>query len=375
MENNSPKIIDLYSGVGGLSLAAVKSKFNLIGAVEREARIINSHAINFPLSKHINADVSKLNGKTLSELTGLNKSELAGLIGGPPCQGFSTMGKRNLDDDRNKLFADFFRLVLETKPAFFLAENVPGILNQQYDEIRKRAIGIVENDYNVLAPIKINASDYGAATIRTRIFFIGVRKDIKGAEYLQEAILSFKSTKSIYVRDALKGLPVIISENWIDYSSSWQKIKKIKKSEYLLELNKLVEGLGDQESINRLIKKSEVSGCFGTRHSPEVAKRYSHLVPGQQDSVSKSIKLKQDGYCPTLRAGTDNTRGSYQAVRPIHPTEARVITPREAARLQGFPDWFQFHETKWHSFRQIGNSVCPIAAEKVLTAIKTTLNI
>ncbi|MFX7922723.1 DNA cytosine methyltransferase, partial [Acinetobacter baumannii] len=71
------------------------------------------------------------------------------------------------------------------------------------------------------------------------------------------------------------------------------------------------------------------------------------------------MKLDKLGFCPTLRAGTGPERGSYQAVRPIHPTSPRVITPREASRLQGFPDWFQFHPTKWHSFRQIGNSVSP----------------
>ena len=375
MANYAPKIIDLYSGVGGLSLGAIKSNFNLIGAVEREVRILNSHAKNFPFSKHINADISTLSGKMLSDLTGLKRSELAGLIGGPPCQGFSTIGKKNIDDVRNKLFSDFFRLVLELKPAFFLAENVPGILNKQYDEIRKGAIGIVENDYDVLSPIKINASEYGAATIRTRVFFIGVRRDIKGSNRIHETIFSQKTQNAIYVEDALNGLPVTISEDWIDYTSSWQKIEQINTNDYLRGINRIVEDLGDQESINRFLKNREVSGCFGTRHSQEVATRYSLLIPGQQDSISKSVKLKQDGFCPTLRAGTDNTRGSFQAVRPIHPTESRVITPREAARLQGFPDWFQFHETKWHSFRQIGNSVCPIAAEKVLAAIKTSLNI
>lgn len=140
-------------------------------------------------------------------------------------------------------------------------------------------------------------------------------------------------------------------------------------------MNVVITDIGDEKSIERLLKNNEVSGCFGTRHSEAIALRYQTLIPGQQDKISKSVKLREDGYCPTLRAGTDSSKGSYQAVRPIHPTQARVITPREAARLQGFPDWFQFHETKWHSFRQIGNSVCPIAAEKVLTAIKATLSI
>ncbi|MBS4036491.1 MAG: DNA cytosine methyltransferase, partial [Ignavibacterium sp.] len=121
-------------------------------------------------------------------------------------------------------------------------------------------------------------------------------------------------------------------------------------------------------------KKGLVSGCFGTRHSPKVYKRYKALRPGQIDAVSRSVRLKSKGLCPTLRAGTDSDKGSYQAVRPIHPTANRVITPREAARLQGFPDWFQFAPSKWHSFRQIGNSVSPILAEEIFKLIYTRLS-
>jgi DNA (cytosine-5)-methyltransferase 1 len=101
-----------------------------------------------------------------------------------------------------------------------------------------------------------------------------------------------------------------------------------------------------------------------------VAKRYANVKQGASDKISKSKKLDPTGFCPTLRAGTGKDKGSYQAVRPIHPTKNRVITPREAARLQGFPDWFVFHKTKWHSFRQIGNSVSPIVAERLLNVIR-----
>src|ERR1700754_2974670 len=104
---NTSSVIDLYSGVGGLSLGAVKANFNLVGAVEREKRIIDSHAKNFLTSKHICADVSTLDRKQLRNLSGLGNAELAGLIGGPPCQGFSTIGKRNILDERNSLFSDF----------------------------------------------------------------------------------------------------------------------------------------------------------------------------------------------------------------------------------------------------------------------------
>jgi DNA (cytosine-5)-methyltransferase 1 len=134
-------------------------------------------------------------------------------------------------------------------------------------------------------------------------------------------------------------------------------------------------GVGDLLAIERLKTEGKASGSLGTVHSKDVANRYSKIECGKSDSVSKSIRLDPNGFCPTIRAGTDRTRGSFQAVRPLHPTENRVITPREAARLQGFPDWFQFSPTKWHSFRQIGNSVSPILAEHILTVINNALSV
>src|SRR5262249_15802093 len=117
----------------------------------------------------------------------------------------------------------------------------------------------------------------------------------------------------------------------------------------------------------------EVSGFFGTKHTAEVIRRFSQVKPGTMDKISKFPRLEWDSLCPTLRAGTAPDRGSYQAARPIHPDRDRVITPREGARLQGFPDWFLFHPTKWHSFQQIGNSVSPLVAESVLEFVAAHL--
>lgn len=129
------------------------------------------------------------------------------------------------------------------------------------------------------------------------------------------------------------------------------------------------KGVGHATTLQKWTHKRITSGCIATHHEAETIKRFDKVEPGKTDKVSRGMRLDPDGLCPTLRAGTDSERGSYQAVRPIHPTEPRVITPREAARLQGFPDWFRFDKTKWHSFRQIGNSVSPILAENILSII------
>lgn len=369
-----PKIIDLFAGGGGLSLGAARAGFELSAAVEIDTFASSTHAKNFPACTHVDDSVATLTGDQLLLLAGLRRGELDGLIGGPPCQGFSTMGKQDENDHRNDLFGHFFRLVVETEPAFFLAENVPGILNSKYDAIRKRAFDQLGDRYIQLNPIEVKANLYGAPTTRTRIFFIGFnpkrfKKTLTTADFSpgEEVI-------ETVVKTALLGLPSDIDPNWQSAEQGWQKIGALEKGHFFDRISNAVpKGIGDPHSLERYLERGFVSGCMGTRHSEEVMKRYQALEYGATDKISKAIRLNPEGFCPTLRAGTAKDKGSYQAVRPIHYKKPRVITPREAARLQGFPDWFVFHDTKWHSFRQIGNSVSPIVSEYLLQTLYQSL--
>ena len=176
------------------------------------------------------------------------------------------------------------------------------------------------------------------------------------------------------MKDALQGLPSKIDPGWQTEEQSWRVVEGYGDSKYARTLHGHIPmGVGDESALQRLDACNKVSGFLGTRHTSSVAERYANTELGKHDCVSKSYRLDPNGFCPTLRAGTGPDQGSFQAVRPIHPTEARVITPREAARLQGFPDWFQFSPTKWHSFRQIGNSVSPILAEQIFVVIAKAL--
>jgi DNA (cytosine-5)-methyltransferase 1 len=112
-----------------------------------------------------------------------------------------------------------------------------------------------------------------------------------------------------------------------------------------------------------------------TLHTPAVLARFAATAPGGYEKIGRHPRLAADGQCPTLRAGTGVEKGSFQSVRPIHPTENRVITVREAARLQGFPDNHIFHPTVWHSFRMIGNSVSPIIAKAMFLAVANALGL
>ena len=363
------KIINLFSGAGGFSLGAKRAGFDIAGSIEIDPHAISVYKKNFPNTPLWEKDISAISATEVLQNFDLRVGEIDGIIGGPPCQGFSHMGHNDPEDPRNQLFIHFFQIVKDAVPKFFLAESVPGILSPKNSKFIKQVRSKLEDEYEILDPLKLVAKEFGAPTTRKRVFFFGYLKDqinsVKSTEF--EAT----NTKLVFVKDALKGLPEKINPLWLREEDGWRKIKKTIKGDFGSKLyDQIPHGVGDVEAIKRLQKKSEVSGCLGTRHSNKVLDRYSKIKQGATDHVSKSRRLNSDGFCPTLRAGTGSDKGSYQAVRPLHPKENRVITPREAARLQGFPDWFQFHPTKWHSFRQIGNSVSPILAEHILGVIK-----
>lgn len=273
------------------------------------------------------------------------------IIGGPPCQGFSSIGRGRLDDPRRELMKEFFRIVLETEPAFFLMENVVGLISgKNIGELHKH-LGSVEGLYDLEGPTVLDASDFGAATRRKRVFVLGCRKDC----HLSGAVLKDKEIERSSVADAIRDLSSLDPDGEEDGFDRWTYRNDLNISHYAKRLR---------------CGGTETTGHRKTPHKAEVTARFEKLPQGATDPVGRYPRLSWDGLCPTLRAGTGPDKGSYQAVRPIHPTEPRVITVREAARLQGFPDWFRFHPTVWHSFRMIGNSVSPVLAEALLRQLR-----
>ena len=119
-----PTVIDLFAGAGGLSLGAYRAGFDVRVAIEKDENAMASHAANFPNTTHIQQDIMTLSGEDILRLSNIANGNLIGIIGGPPCQGFSSIGQGNVHDIRNRLFIKFFELVDELKPVFFLAENL-----------------------------------------------------------------------------------------------------------------------------------------------------------------------------------------------------------------------------------------------------------
>lgn len=362
-------VIDLFCGCGGFSLGAELAGFRSLAAVDMDPTLQSAYRRNFPGARAIVADTRDIDISDWRQLLGRVRPDA--VVGGPPCQGFSRIGKHRQDDPRNTLIFDFCRHVDLLRPKFFLMENVEGLLDRDKTQILAAGLEPLTDRYTIVGPVVVNAAHFGAATNRRRVIVIGY--DAREVDPLSvDEIIPTEPGRIFTVRDAIADLPNPVGDAVDRGDFGWAKYpaKAVKHlSDYARRLRSgAPAGLGWREAIDRH-SRGYISGLVATRHSGDVARRYAVTAGGKTDHTTKSVRLEWDGQCPTLRAGTGSEKGAFQAVRPLHPGKSRVITVREAARLQGFPDWFVFHPTKWHSFRMIGNSVCPPLAQGLFTRL------
>jgi len=353
---NKPIAIDLFCGAGGQSLGFQRAGFDIVCAIDNDPINVAIHKKNFPKCNSIEADIGKLTGQKVRDLGKLsNDVEIDVLFGGPPCQGFSLIGKRNKRDPRNKLLRHFCRLVLELKPKYFVIENVPGLLSGTAKKTLQNALRGLSSEYSWKTPIEIlNAADYGVPQTRRRVFVLGFLKSAFSPAYP----LPTTPKERLTVRDAIRDLyPIGRSITSLKQDSI--RIKRGASSAY-------ARNLSDNDG--------PLSGCKRCGHSEEVVVRFRKTSQGETEQESRLRRLSLSRPSPTLRAGTGRSNGSFTAARPIHPTQPRCITVREAARIHSFPDWFQFHQTQWHGFRQVGNSVPPKLGESVALSIFKAIN-
>lgn len=366
-------IVDLFCGCGGFSLGAELAGFRSLVAVDVDPTLQSAYRKNFPQTKSVCGSVTDIDKSAWRQLIGSVRPDA--VIGGPPCQGFSRIGKRLKDDPRNSLIGHFYRHVEELRPKFFVMENVEGLLDSDNVDMLMSSMEKISKYYKVIDPIIVNASHFGAATKRRRVVVVGY--DPSEVDPIDvDSILPSVPIHLTTVKDAISDLPSPTAENGDRTDFGWAQYPELEcsLSDYARQLRAAPpEGLGWNEA-RAFHSIGILSGLFKTRHSEAVTQRYASIPGGKSDSVSKSFRLEWEGLCPTLRAGTGADKGAFQAVRPIHPGEGRVITVREAARLQGFPDWFVFHQAKWHSFRMIGNSVSPFVSRGIMEKIASRMH-
>jgi DNA (cytosine-5)-methyltransferase 1 len=381
-----PIAVDLFAGAGGMTLGFEQAGFDVLASVEIDPIHCAVHEYNFPFCSVLCKSVEDTTGKEIRDRSNIGNNEIDVVICGSPCQGFSLMGKRIFDDPRNSLVFHFHRLVLELEPKFFVMENVRGITIGEHKQILYTLIQEfktkgyqVEENYQIL-----NAANYGVPQARERLFLIGAREDMQLPKYPQPITKPANSHKSKAkhlanlpicptVWEAIGDLPEV--EQYTDLlTKDWIIANYDKPSNYAAILRKIIT-VADDYSYDRLFNSHLLSSSLRTKHSQTTIERFAATLPGEREPISRFHKLHPAGVCNTLRAGTDRYKGSFTSPRPIHPYTPRCITVREAARLHSYPDWFRFHITKWHGFRQVGNSVPPLLAKAVAAEIIRRLNI
>lgn len=369
MRNRRPIGIDLFAGAGGLSLGFEQAGFDVAAAVEIDPIHCATHEYNFPATTTICASVVDLSGEQIRQRANLGDAEIDVVFGGAPCQGFSMIGKRALDDPRNQLVFHYVRLVKELRPKYCVFENVRGLTLGKHAEFLAELIKALDDaDYEVLLPYRVlNAADFGVPQDRKRLFLIAARRGEKLPNYPAPQ----SATPTVW--DAIGDLPnanafesLIVGDS---VNVEWETSSAYARRLRCLDVDP------NNFGYTRKFEIGVLTSSLRTEHTELSQQRFRATEHGKTEPVSRFKKLAPNGLCNTLRAGTDSARGAFTSARPIHPCEPRVITVREAARLHSYPDWFRFHSTKWHGFRQIGNSVPPLLGQAVASEIIRALGV
>jgi len=337
MNSQKPKVIDLFSGAGGFSTGFMQAGFNPIFAIDNWIDAEKTYTYNHPNSTFIRKDIREIRPLKILSNLGINRNEIDVIVGGPPCQGFSLAGKRNLGDPRNQLFKEFIKTINVVQPKILVMENVKGLLSMK-TPANENVIDIVEQEfndigYNVTYKI-LNAAEYGVPQKRQRVIFIANSLGLENGTLFpkkthgpdSKSKKSFVTVKSTIMDIAKKTDP---QDKW--NHKPMQHSEKVKKRFELMPKNS--DLAFDQSFLPKGLRRTAFA------HN---CKR----LPLDEPSV-------------TL------VPGHYAF--PVHPTLPRTITVREAARLQTFPDNFIFFGKRDNQALLAGNAV-PVKLAKAIAA-------
>lgn len=310
---------DLFSGAGGISVGAKNAGFNKLFSIEIDPDASNTIRNNFPESYHFEKPIQEVSENDLDRI--LNKKSINVIFGGPPCQGFSVAGLRNPSDPRNKLFKEYVRIVKHLQPEFVVLENVPGILTMENGKVYKEIIKqFSDAGYPNMTVRILEAATFGVPQLRTRAIFVANRLGLVNPY-----------PKEIY--------------NKSNYTTIESAIEDLKTA-----------------------KRSHINNHEWTRHSKEMEKRISQIPFGGSlyETFRDAYKRQYKGV-PSMTV-KENHGGCH-----VHYELNRVLSAREMARLQTFPDNFIFSGTFKRAYWQIGNAVPCLMAEHIAKAIRYRL--
>jgi len=337
----SKKIIDLFCGVGGFSLGFEMAGFESVYAIDHWSDAVATYNKNRKKETAKTTDIHDLTSEMLLQLK--QEHEIIGVIGGPPCQGFSTVGTRKIDDERNHLYLEYYRVVKILRPKFFVIENVKGLMTLNKGMFKQdimERFGLL--GYTITEPKVLNSASYGVPQFRERVFFIGVLD----AKFEFPEAFDYQVSTS----DALSDLPSLdkISEHYETYPY-WDEpatdYQKFMRSNSLVVTNHN-HTQHTEQTINIIAMVPDGGGIKD--------------LPPEYWNIRKYNKAFQrmNSLLPSITIDTGHR--NY-----FHYKENRVPSVRECARLQSFPDDFHFLGTKSSQYKQVGNAVPPLLGKVI----------
>lgn len=351
--------IDLFCGAGGLSLGFKQAGFQMLAGIDANEPALNTYEYNMGGALALNEDLFKVDDSLDDIAKKIGTKNIDVIIAGPPCQGFSLTGSRDLNDTRNKLYLAVVKAVKYFKPKAFLIENVPGMATLYKGVVKEQIINSFEDlGYAVsVTPKPLLAADYGVPQFRKRMFFVGYRKDL-GYGYFDFPTPLYNDSNYVTAGDAISDLPSL--EN--DLGSEEATYTSSPKTDYQRKMRKDTNVLYNH---------------VGTKHTDEVKWVISQVPEGGNHKdlpkgVGESRKFNEawtryDSHKPSKTIDTGHRNH-------FHYKWNRVPTVRENARLQSFPDNFRFLGTKTQQNKQVGNAVPPLLAEAIAKKMIKHLN-
>ncbi|MFH1961912.1 MAG: DNA cytosine methyltransferase [bacterium] len=362
------KIIDLFAGVGGLSYGfAHDDNFEIVAANEILPNMAKAYELNHPSIKVYCKDIKEFGIKDLENDLNVKKGEINLVVGGPPCQAYSTVGKRLIDDPKGKLFQEYYRILKEIDPIVFLFENVKGLLSIQNGELLKRIISLFESlGYKVVYEV-LNSADYGVPQIRERVIVIGTKLNSK-FNYPKPTHYNFEKGQMFFTNwllpyltlaDAISDLPFIKSgeesfQYMVEPQNEFQKLMRENAPKKIMDHNA-------PNNNERLVKIMETLPDGGT---PEDLPKELRPASGFANTY---CRLWWNKPSTTITRNLSTPSSS----RCIHPKAPRPLTTREGARIQCFPDDYIFYGSRSDKNLQIGNAVPTFLSSALKESIKT----
>jgi DNA (cytosine-5)-methyltransferase 1 len=361
-----PVAIDLFAGAGGLSLGFEMAGFSVGLAVERDANAAATYRFNHPGTTLFQEDIRELDPATCLFGSSLGRTAVDALICGLPCQGFSESNRRtrNLDNPRNHLYTELLRFVSAFSPKCVVVENVAGMRTMAGGAVIHRIVESCEELGYAMATFELNAADFGVPQFRRRLFIVGTQG---------KAVASPKPTHGIpgnpfvTVRQAIHDLPVLRAGSDVD-RHCYRRVR---------ELSRYQEWTRGERS-----QDLSVSGNRITKNSPTVLERFRYVRGGENwEAIPADLMLnhKNPSLCHTgyyYRLKWDEPSkvvGNFRKNMLIHPSQTRTLSVREAARLQSFPDRYEFLGAMQVQQQQVADAVPPLLAKAVADLVVQSL--